>query len=138
LKKNVDTFLIDQLGRKTFPLITDESFEEDDGSQKQGFRAEPIEYTLEQMLTRDEIDEMWVLGEKIFPPFDVLNVQERQLIKWRFADGKKSSEISKKINEHPNTIREHLSRIKDKIEEEIIKQNMEELIKDLKIDKDSK
>jgi len=136
LKKNVDTFLIDQLGRKTFPLITDESFEEDNGQQKQGFRAEPIEYTLEQIFTRDEIDEMWVLGEKLFPPFDVLTIQERQLIKWRFADGKKSSEISKKINEHPNTVREHLSRIKDKIEEEIKKQNMEELIKELKLDKD--
>jgi DNA-directed RNA polymerase specialized sigma24 family protein len=81
---------------------------------------------------------MWVLGEKIFPPFDVLSVQERQLIKWRFADGKKSSEISQKINEHPNTVREHLSRIKDKIEEEIKRQNMEELIKDLKLDKDDK
>lgn len=136
LKKNVDTFLIDQLGRKTFPLITDESFEEDDGKPKQGFRAEPIEYSLEQILTRDEVDEMWVLGEKIFPPFDVLTVQERQLIKWRFADGKKSSEISQKINEHPNTVREHLSRIKDKIEEEIKKQDMKELIKDLKLDKD--
>ncbi len=138
LKKNVDTFLIDQLGRKTFPLITDDSYGEEEEEQQPGFRAEPIEYTLEQFIATDELNEMWVLGEKNIPPFDQLTVQERQLIKWRFVDGKKSSEISQKINEHPNTVREHLSKIKEKITQLIIEHDMQELIKDLKIKKEDK
>lgn len=136
LKKNVDTFLIDQLGRKTFPLLPDDSFDEDDPASKVGFKADPIEYTFEQMISTDELDEMWVLGEKVIPPFDKLSVQERQLIKWRYVDGKKSSEISQKINEHPNTVREHLSKIRDKIEDIILGDNLEDLIRDLKLSKE--
>ena len=79
---------------------------------------------------------MWVLGEKTIPPFDQLTVQERQLIKWRFVDGKKSSEISEKINEHPNTVREHLSKVKLKLRDIIIQHDMQEIIKDLNIKKD--
>lgn len=138
LKKNVDTFLIDQLGRKTFPLLSDESHGEEDGDQPVGFKAEPFEYTFEQIISTDELDEMWVLGEKVVPPFDELTVQERQLIKWRYVDGKKSSEISQKINEHPNTVREHLTRIREKIEDIIIKDNMQELIQELKLSKEKK
>ena len=134
----MDTFLIDQLGRKTFPLISDDSYEEEDGSPKQGFRPDPIEYTLEQMITTDQLDEMWVLGEKLLPPFDKLSVQERQLIKWRYIDGKKSSEISQKINEHPNTVREHLKNIKEKLEIIILESGTEELIKELKLNKENK
>jgi len=81
---------------------------------------------------------MWVLGEKNIPPFDQLTVQERQLIKWRFVDGKKSSEISQKINEHPNTVREHLSKIKEKVTQLIIEHDMQELIKELKLKKEDK
>jgi len=136
LKKNVDTFLIDQLGRKTFPLITDDSYDDDEDNQQPGFRPEPIEYTLEQFIATDELNEMWVLGEKTILPFDQLTVQERQLIKWRFVDGKKSSEISEKINEHPNTVREHLSKIKLKLRDIIIQHDMQEVIKDLKIKKE--
>jgi DNA-binding CsgD family transcriptional regulator len=44
-----------------------------------------------------------------------LTIQERQLIKWRYVDGKRSSDISLKINEHPNTVREHLKEIREKI-----------------------
>lgn len=132
----MDTFLIDQLGRKTFPLLPDDSFDEDDSHSKVGFKADPIEYTFEQMISTDELDEMWVLGEKLIPPFDKLTVQERQLIKWRYVDGKKSSEISQKINEHPNTVREHLSKIRDKIEDIILSDNLEDLIRELKLSKE--
>jgi RNA polymerase sigma factor (sigma-70 family) len=127
LKKNVDTFLIDQLGRKTFPLLADESSSEDDSDEKQvGFKANPIEYSIEQMLSAEEIDEFWVLGEKTLPPFDKLSVQERQLVKWRYIDDMRSSQISLKINEHPNTIREHLSRIRNKLRDIIIDEDIEE------------
>lgn len=132
----MDTFLIDQLGRKTFPLLPDDSFDEDDSHSKVGFKADPIEYTFEQMVSTDELDEMWVLGEKLIPPFDKLTVQERQLIKWRYVDGKKSSEISQKINEHPNTVREHLSKIRNKIEDIILSDNLEDLIRELKLSKE--
>lgn len=127
LKKNVDTFLIDQLGRKTFPLLADESSGEDDSDEKQvGFKATPIEYSIEKMLSAEEIDEFWVLGEKTLPPFDRLSVQERQLVKWRYVDDMRSSQISLKINEHPNTIREHLSRIRIKLRDIILEEDIEE------------
>jgi len=116
LKKNVDTFLIDQLGRKTFPLIDDDADTDPESENFQsGFKAEPKEYSLESILSAEDIDEAWVVGENNFPPFDKLTIQERQLIKWRYIDGKRSSEISLKINEHPNTVREHLKEIKEKI-----------------------
>lgn len=128
--------MIDQLGRKTFPLLADDSFDEDDSNSKVGFKADPIEYTFEQIMHTDFIDEMWVLGERVMAPFDKLTVQERQLIKWRYVDGKKSSEISQKINEHPNTVREHLSKIRDKIEDIILGENLEDLIRELKLSKE--
>jgi len=127
LKKNVDTFLIDQLGRKTFHLLDDDATnDESDENYVTGFKADPVEYSMEQMLSVDKIDEFWVLGERTQPPFDILSVQERQLLKWRYVDGERSSQISLKINEHPNTIREHLSRIKNKIAEFIIEMDLEE------------
>lgn len=137
LKKNVDTFLIDQLGRKTFPLASDESSDNSEDEGQIGFKAEPVQYSLEQMLSTDSIDEFWVLGEKTFPPFDQLTIQERQLIKWRYVDGKRSSEISQKINEHPNTVREHLTKIKDKIID-LLKEADPDLAKSLNVDKHKK
>lgn len=127
LKKNVDTFLIDQLGRKTFPLLDDESNDDDNDDAKViGFKADPVEYSIEQLLAADKIDEFWILGEKCAAPFDRLSVQERQLLKWRYIDGQRSSELSLKINEHPNTIREHLSKIKIKLRDLIEELNIEE------------
>lgn len=127
LKKNVDLFLIDQLGRKTFPLLDDESSSDDEENAAViGFKADPIEYSIEQMLASDKIDEFWILGERTGPPFDKLSVQERQLIKWRYVDGQRSSELSNKINEHPNTIREHLAKIKIKIRDLIIELELDE------------
>jgi len=135
LKKNVDTFLIDQLGRKTFPLLADESGDEEEEQGVIGFRADPIEISMDDMLATQLIDEFWVLGENVMSPFDQLTIQERQLIKWRYVDGKRSSEISQKINEHPNTIREHLSKIKNKVKEYIIEMNLEEFIYLVKMEK---
>lgn len=126
LKKNVDTFLIDQLGRKTFPLLDDDATnDESDENYVVGFKADPIDISMEHLLATDRIDEFWVIGEKIQSPFDKLSIQERQLLKWRYVDGKRSSQISLIINEHPNTIREHLNKIKEKIRD-IIEQEKED------------
>lgn len=118
LKRNVDAFLIDQLGRKTFPLISDEDMggEEEDGEKVQGFTAPP-EPGVEEVLGPDEVDEFWVSGDSAMWPFTELNQQERQLIKWRYIDGYRSSEIAQKITEHPNTVREHFNRIRIKMQE---------------------
>lgn len=129
LKKNVDTFLIDQLGRKTFPLITDEEYEPEENEQQVGFRADPVEYDLNQLLSVEQIDEMWVLGKTCAEPFDQLSIQERQLLKWRHVDGKRSSEIAEKITEHPNTVREHLGKIRTKIVNIIISSELEDLFR---------
>jgi DNA-directed RNA polymerase specialized sigma subunit len=136
LKKNVDVFLIDQLGRKTFPLLADDAtMDESDDNFVIGFKADPVEYSIEQLLAADKIDEFWVLGEKNISPFDRLSIQERQLIKWRYVDGQRSSEISQKINEHPNTVREHLSKIKTKLRDSIIELNLDEFSTLIKLEK---
>jgi DNA-directed RNA polymerase specialized sigma24 family protein len=75
------------------------------------------------------------MGEKNMPPFDRLTVQERQLLKWRYVDGQRSSQISSKINEHPNTIREHLVKIRNKVREAIMEQNLEEFIPLIEVEK---
>jgi DNA-directed RNA polymerase specialized sigma24 family protein len=129
LKKNVDTFLIDQLGRKTFLLISDDSNEDsEEGESIIGFRAAPDKKEIHEFLVPEEIDEFWVLGETCAEPFTSLSVQERQLLKWRYVDGLRSSEISKKISEHPNTIREHISKTKDKIIKTVVESNMQDVI----------
>ena len=75
---------------------------------------------------------MWVLGATAAEPFNQLSIQERQLLKWRFVDGKKSSEIAERITEHPNTVREHLKDIRDKIKSIIASSNLEDLFKFVK------
>ena len=80
------------------------------------------------MLGTQEINEMWVMGDDCYAPFDELTVQERQLIKWKFVDGKKSSEIAQIVTEHPNTVREHISKVREKVKRAIIDSNMDELI----------
>lgn len=128
LKKNVDTLLIDQLGRKTFPLLDDEANEDDQDSSAPGFKAPPQENDVEDALVTEDVNELWVLGETCAAPFDELTVQERQLLKWRYIDNLRSSEISKKITEHPNTVREHLSKIRAKIKDIVIKSNLEDIM----------
>jgi len=129
LKKNVDLFLIDQLGRKSFPLIDNDEYEEEENGEKQvGFRAPPVEIDMDMIISIEPIDEMWVLGTTATEPFLKLTIQERQLLKWRYGDGKKSSEIAEKTTEHANTVREHLGKIKDKIRDAIKESNMEEYL----------
>jgi len=129
LKKNVDTFLIDQLGRKSFPLYNDnDSMEDDNGTQMQGVNVDQIEYAIQDLIFADNVDEFWILGENAQPPFCYLSVQERQLIKWKYIDNKKSSEIALKITEHPNTVREHLAKIKDKLYNILKSDGMEEYL----------
>jgi hypothetical protein len=86
------------------------------------------------MLGTQEINELWVIGENCYPPYDRLSVQERQLLKWRFIDNMKSSEIALIVTEHPNTVREHLSKVKAKVKDAIIDNNMEDLISMFKLD----
>jgi hypothetical protein len=129
LKKNVDTFLIDQLGRKSFPLLADEPTEGDDeqGSSV-GFRAPAEEVDMDRMMSTEDVNELWVLGENCGEPFKSLNVQERQLLKWRYVDGLRSSDISKKITEHPNTVREHISNIRAKVKDIVVNSNLEDIM----------
>ena len=124
LSKHVKTFLIDQLGRKTFPLISDEDFGDSESDEKpQGFTAPP-EPSVEDLLGPDVIDEFWVAGDTTIFPFDRLTIQERQLVKWRFVDGYKSSEIAQKITEHPNTVREHFNKIRLKLMEILMEDDL--------------
>lgn len=141
LKKNVDTFLIDQLGRKSFPLVTQDDIPSDSSEEelsKNGAFVDTKEYATVDILFSTDVDELWVLGMDINPPFDRLTVQERQLIKWRYIDKKRSSEIALKITEHPNTVREHLSKLKDKLEAILREDGMEDylLISGLELEKD--
>lgn len=120
LKKNVDVFLIDQLGRKTFPLISDEESSEDwdEEGKTPGFTAPP-EPAAEELLHAEYIDEYWVAGDTVMPPFDVLTLRQRQLLKWRYVNGERASEIANRITEHPNTVREHFKRIQAQLEQTI-------------------
>lgn len=128
LKKNVDTLLIDQLGRKTFPLLDDEANDDDQEDSAPGFKAPAQEDNVDNLLVTEDINELWVLGETCASPFDQLTVQERQLLKWRYIDNLRSSDISKKITEHPNTVREHLSKIRAKLKDIVINSNLEDII----------
>ena len=96
-------------------LSDDSSDNEEEGEKQVGFKAPPEEKDLDNWLATEDINEFWVLGETCAEPFVFLSVQERQLLKWRYIDDLRSSEISKKISEHPNTVREHLGKIRAKI-----------------------
>lgn len=129
LKKQVDALLIDQLGRKTFPLISDEEANTDDYEQEdrtQGFPAPPTP-AAEDLIQCEEIDEYWVIGDTATGPFEHLSVQERQLLRWRYVDGERSSDIAHRITEHPNTVREHFNRIRAKIRETLEEELAESL-----------
>lgn len=131
LKKNVDTFLIDQLGRKSFPLVTQDDLSGDmsnDDKSKNGSFVDTQKYATNDIMFSTNVDEMWVLGIDINPPFDKLTVQERQLIKWRYIDKKRSSEIALKVTEHPNTVREHLSKVKAKLKDILRSEGMEDYL----------
>lgn len=125
LKKNVDAFLVYQLGRKSFPLYTDDSvsssFSDSDSDQYQ-MNAVPSSPSVEDLLGTEEIDEFWILGETALFPFDQLTIQQRQLIKWRYVDGLKASQIAVKTTEHPNTCRAQIQEIREQIRDIIEKE----------------
>lgn len=118
LKRNVDGLLIDQNGRHTYPLQDPDYMSDDSEEFSPGFPAPPA-LGPEDVLGPDEIDEYWVMGDTAYPPFDTLSIQERQLLKWRYADGMRSSDIARKVTEHPNTVREHYNKIRAKIQETV-------------------
>lgn len=127
LKKQVDALLIDQLGRKTFPLISDEDANVDDNEADErpvGFTA-PATPSAEDLIQCEEIDEYWVAGDTATGPFRDLSIQERQLLRWRYVDGERSSDIANRITEHPNTVREHFNRIRARIKE-YVQEELEE------------
>lgn len=130
LKKNVDTFLIDQLGRKSFALVdnSNQDSQQGDSEAPSGVNVDTLEYAVKDLMFAEPVDEFWVLGETATAPFDLLTVQERQLLKWRYIDKKRSSEIALKITEHPNTVREHIGKIKIKLKEIIKECNLDDII----------
>lgn len=117
LKKNVDFFLISQVGRNTFPLHTDDSVSSSfTNSEDQSYSNVPMTASVEDLLGPEQIDEYWVMGETAVFPFDRLTVHQRQLIKWRYIDGLKASHIAEKTTEHPNTCRAQLQSIKEELQ----------------------
>lgn len=122
LKKNVDQLLIDQLGRRTFPLVSgvdsdSEHYESD--SDKLWDEDSTISQPADQLIFDQDINTDWISGETATAPFDALTVQERQLLKWRYIDGLKASEVANKITEHPNTIRDHYQKIRSKLAKQL-------------------
>lgn len=120
LKKNVDQLLIDQLGRRTFPLVTNaDSESEHSESDTEKMRNEDMTMSqpADALMFGQEIDAEWVFGSTAMAPFDRLTIQERQLLKWRYIDNLKASEIADRITEHPNTIRDHYQRIRTKLKD---------------------
>jgi hypothetical protein len=89
----------------------------------QGFTAPP-EPSVEDLLGPEIIDEFWVIGDTTIFPFDRLSIQERQLLKWRFVDGYKSSDIAQRITEHPTTVREHFNKIRLKLMETLMEDDL--------------
>lgn len=126
LKKNVEEFLISQVGRKTFGLYTEDNVSSSYSSsenidlrqinsdvQRQIRINESDVYTL----GTDRIDEFWISGENASYPFTELSINQRQLLKWRFIDGLKAPSIAEKTSEHPNTCRSQLHKIREDLED---------------------
>lgn len=62
--------MIDQLGRKSFPLLSDDDNLDDSeyGEKQVGFKAPPEERQMEEFLSTEDINEFWVLGETCAEP----------------------------------------------------------------------
>jgi hypothetical protein len=124
IKRFVDEYLIDQNGRHTYALLPDDplAWDQSDGAEFDmeglGF-APPPGPSLEDVVGPEQIDEYWVAGDTAFSPFDVLTIQERQLLRWRYVENLKASDIAYRITEHPNTLRDHFNKIRNKLMEEI-------------------
>jgi DNA-directed RNA polymerase specialized sigma24 family protein len=126
LKKNVEEYLISQVGRKTFGLYTEDSVsssspsgENSDMSQINSDVQKQIKIEEYDVFTlgTDSIDEFWVSGETAAYPFTKLTINQRQLLKWRYIDGLKAPKIADKTSEHPNTCRAQLHKIREELEE---------------------
>lgn len=118
LKKQVDTSLIYQLGRKSYPLRDPEEDWDEEDSSPIGFPIPPTPGA-DELMGAETIDELWVSGETAFGPFADLTVHERQLLKWRYIDGERASAIARRVVENPNAIRDGLSRVKTKVREAV-------------------
>ncbi len=120
LKKVVDELLIDENGLHSFPLVTDDSvgssFESPDPSSIHE-TAVSFAPEMEDLLSIIGIDEYWVLGESASYPFNLLTVHERQLLKWRYVDGLRPNKIAEKTSDHPNTCRQHIKAITNKLKD---------------------
>lgn len=115
LQKDVNTFLIGQLGMKTHPLVL-EGDPELEGIEVITEKQIPHEMDAEKMLAYEEIDEFWVSGDSCGFPFNFLSHSERQLLKWRYIDNLRPNKISLKTADHPNTVRQQLNLIGEKIQ----------------------
>lgn len=126
LKKNVEEFLISQLGRKTFGLYTDDVVSSSSpindntemGSINSNVQRSTVVTESEALLVPgQEVDSFWVAGDTAQYPFNKLTINQRQLLKWRFIDGLKAPKIAEKTSEHPNTCRSQLHKIREELEE---------------------
>lgn len=128
LKKNVDNLLIDQNGLNSYPLMTDDQVTSSNLGDSTNMSepgngmaihetksVDPAGPTVEDMLQIESIDEYWVMGERCSYPFTSLTIHERQLLKWRFVDGLRPNKIAEKTSDHPNTCRQHIKVIVDKV-----------------------
>lgn len=122
MQKYMQEILIDQLGRKTFPLRVEEDFDDEDDDVPPGFDV-PAEPSAEEMVDSHEIDEDWVFGDAQFP-FNQLNPQERQLIKWYYIDNKTLTSIADRMAESSNNISSIIASARRKLTE-VIKDNPE-------------
>jgi hypothetical protein len=115
LKKQVDTLLIHQLGRKSYPLRDHDEEWEGDGPAPTGFPVPPTPGA-DELMGAETIDELWVSGDTAFGAFADLTIHERQLLKWRYVDGERASSIARRVAEHPNSVREILAQAKTKLQ----------------------
>lgn len=125
LKKNVEEFLISQVGRKTFGLYIEDSvtssYSPTDNTDMSTINSDVqkqimVEESEVYILGTDKIDEFWIAGETASYPFNQLTINQRQLLKWRYIDGLKAPSIAEKTSEHPNTCRAQLHKIRDDLE----------------------
>ena len=126
LKKNVEEYLISQVGRKTFGLYTEDSVTSS-SPMNDNSDLNQINSDVQQKITVPEhevytfgapdIDEFWISGERAEYPFNKLTINQRQLLKWRYIDGLKAPKIADKTSEHPNTCRAQLHKIREDLED---------------------
>jgi hypothetical protein len=126
LKKNVEEYLISQVGRKTFGLYTEDSVSSSSPSDDSADMSQINSDVQKQIrieeydvftLGTDSIDEFWISGETAAYPFNKLTINQRQLLKWRYIDGLKAPKIADKTSEHPNTCRSQLHKIREELED---------------------